>query len=182
VTAGAFQTTFMGAGWSFLPSPYGNQDGFVAKLSSDGSRLLWASYFGTTDDRIIRDLDVDGNGDIYIASARNTGSYPASVAGAFINSPIGGITDAVFAKIKGDGSRVLWAKYLGGTGGESGTNSVRVDAQGNPALPLRYRIDRACHAGGLQDDPRRYPGPLRREVGHGDRSDDLGHLCRGQRR
>lgn len=128
VTPGALQTTFMGGqGAAF----YGEQDGFVCKLRPDGSALVFCSYFGTSDINIIRDIAVDQHGDIYIASAHSSGAFPASIAGTFNNRPHGG-PDAVVAKLKGDGSRVLWATYLGGSGKESHENSIRLDAAGNP--------------------------------------------------
>ncbi|MBI4580499.1 MAG: hypothetical protein HY718_12400 [Planctomycetes bacterium] len=126
VTAGAFQTTFMGGQEADF---YGPQDGFIAKLSPDGSTLVWASYFGTSDTRIIRDIAIDAAGDVYLASGYSSGSYPAGVAAAFNNTPKGGM-DAVAAKVKSDGSQVLWATYLGGSANEIPENSVRIDNSG----------------------------------------------------
>ena len=128
VTAGSFQPTFMGGQEADF---YGPQDGFIAKLAPDGSTLVWASYFGTSDPRIIRDLALDQTGNIYIASGRNAGDYPQAVQSAFNNRPRGD-QDAVFAKIKSDGTQVLWATYLGGSDWESNQNSIRLDAAGNP--------------------------------------------------
>lgn len=127
ITTGSFQDTFTGGG----DNVFGNQDGFVAKLTPDGSQLVWSSYFGTNDIRIIRDMTVDSNKDVYIASGYTSGAYPPAVATAFINSPLGG-DDAVFAKIKSDGSQVLWARYSGGAGLDNFQNQIRVDAQDNP--------------------------------------------------
>jgi hypothetical protein len=135
VTAGAFQTSFQGGQSAAF---YGPQDGFIAKLAPDGSRLIWASYFGTSDPSIIRDIALDQNGDVYLASGWAAGAYEPTVAAAFNNSPRGG-ADGVFAKIKGDGSRVLWATYLGGSDWESDQNSVRLDAAGNPYVLLTTR-------------------------------------------
>lgn len=133
VTAGAVQTTFMGGAESF----YGRQDGFVAKLSPDGSQLLWATYFGTPDSAIIRDIDVDMNGDVYLAAGRYFGSYPATVAAAFAggfqSTPQGG-TDIAVAKIKSDGTQMYWATYLGGSLNEVGTPSIRVDPLGRASV------------------------------------------------
>jgi hypothetical protein len=128
VTPGALQTTFMGGQEADF---YGGQDGFVCKLKPDGTALVFCSYFGTSDFSIIRDVAVDQHGDIYIASAHSSGEFPASIAHAFNNRPHGG-RDGVVAKLKGDGSRVLWATYLGGSGEEGNQNSVRLDAAGNP--------------------------------------------------
>jgi Beta-propeller repeat len=131
VTKGAFQTQFMGGQEA---RSYGNQDGFIAKLSPDGTKVIWASYFGATDFAVVRDLDLDAEGNIYVASYYNGGTYPASTAEGFkrgfLNSPVGQ-RDGVVAKIKGDGSRVLWATYIGGSGNESVAPSIRVDHSGN---------------------------------------------------
>lgn len=130
VTRGAFQTQFMGGQETRF---YGNQDGFIAKLSPDGSKVIWASYFGATDFAVIRDLDLDAEGNIYVASYYNGGTYPASTAGGFRkgfrSTPVGQ-RDGVVAKIKGDGSRVLWATYIGGSGNEAVAPSIRVDHSG----------------------------------------------------
>ena len=132
VTPGAFQTSFMGGQEAAF---YGPQDGFIAKLSPDGSRLVWASYFGTADPSIVRDLAVNQQGEVYIASGHTSGAYPTSVEGAF-NNAAAGDKDAVVAKLKADGSAVLWASYLGGSSWESNENSVRLDAAGNPYVLL----------------------------------------------
>ena len=130
VTPGALQTEFMGGQPASL---YGEQDGFVCKLTPNGGAVVFCSYFGTSDSSIIRDLAVDQHGDIYIASAYSSGAFPAPIARAFNNRPHGG-RDAVVAKLKSDGSGVLWATYLGGSGEESNQNSIRLDAAGNPYL------------------------------------------------
>ena len=132
VTQGAFQTTFMGG----QEAPfYGPQDGFVLKLTPDGSQLVWSSYFGASSDpSIVRDIAMDQNGDVYLASGyKSGGTYPPGVAKAFVNTPRGG-DDAVIAKIQHDGAKVLWARYVGGSGTEHGNGSVRVNGAGSPHL------------------------------------------------
>lgn len=130
VTTGAFQTVHQGGQESAF---YGPEDGFVCKLQPDGSAVVFCSFFGTDDPRIVRDIAVSAAGDIYLASAcSNCGGYPAAIDNAFVNSPIGGSEDAVFARIATDGSHVVWATYLGGTNTESSENSVRLDGAGNP--------------------------------------------------
>jgi hypothetical protein len=132
VTTGTFQTAFMGG----QEAPfYGPQDGFVLKLTPDGSQLVWSSYFGASSDpSIVRDIDIDQNGDVYLASGyKSGGTYPPSIAKAFINAPCGG-DDAVMAKIQRDGAKVLWARYVGGSGTDHGNGSVRVNGAGSPHL------------------------------------------------
>ncbi len=129
VTAGAFQTTFAGG----VDDPgYGAQDGFICKLKPDGSAVVWCSYFGVDDGRIIRDIAVDQNGDVYVGSTTNNGGFPSAwFTNAFQKTKHAGtLTDLIVAKVKSDGSKVLWATYIGGTGDEGTSPSIRVDAQG----------------------------------------------------
>ena len=127
VTAGSFQPNFAGGDHGGI---YGAQDGFVCKFRSDGTRVF-CSYFGDSDVLAIRDIAVDDVGDIYVGAATSTGTFPAAwFINAFQKTRRGG-SDLVIAKIKTDGSRVLWATYLGGTSDEVTTPTVRVDAAHN---------------------------------------------------
>jgi hypothetical protein len=146
VTAGAFQTTFQGS--PDIP-PYGPQDGFVCKLRPDGASLVFCSYFGTDDNRMIRDLDLDASNNIVIASSSESGSFPASwFNGSYQPNPIGG-PDGVIAKISSNGSQVLWATYIGGVRDESEEPSLRVDNAGNVFALYSTTSDNAPTTGGL---------------------------------
>ena len=127
---GALQTGF--AGDSNPNSIYGTQDGVVIKLSSDGL-LLWATYFGGGDRGFIRDIDVDAAGNVYLALTAVSLPVPHVTAGAFQTSQPGG-TYGVIAKLSADGSQVLWASYLGGSGLSVGTPSIRVDDAGQACV------------------------------------------------
>jgi hypothetical protein len=127
VTPGAFQTTFGGS----PVTTYGQQDGFVCKLNPTGSALMFCSYFGTSDAEIIRDVAVDDAGDIYVAAGSRNGGFPAAwFTNAFQKQKAPGL-DVIVAKIKSDGSQVLWATYLGGNNDESGAPTLRVDGSRN---------------------------------------------------
>lgn len=125
-TAGAFQPTYSGF---YSGTAYKDQNAFVAKLRPDGSGLMWASYFGSYE--LIRDLDVDADGDVYVAGSRKpieTSTPPAAwFAGRYQPAPAGG-WDTVLAKLDGDGTRVQWATYFGGSLNDGAAPSVRVDA------------------------------------------------------
>ena len=135
VTTGAFQTTFMGG---METSSYGHQDGFVFKMAPDGRSLVWASYFGASDPGMIRDLAIDTHGNIYVSSVRKAGSsYPPEVQAVFDRGPYptpAGGQDLVVARISNDGSRLVWAMHLGGTGEEAGEGSIRVGPDGHPVV------------------------------------------------
>ncbi|MBI3950387.1 MAG: SBBP repeat-containing protein [Acidobacteria bacterium] len=128
-TAGSAQPKF---GGDVNPnSLYGQQDGFVAKLSPDGSQVIWSTYLGGDDRSFIRDIDVDGSGNVYLVLTDVSRPNPHITPGAFQTQLQGGV-DGVIAKMASSGSRLLWATYLGGSGYDVGTPSIRVDAQGYP--------------------------------------------------
>jgi len=130
-TAGVLQPDFWGG---VDEVPYGPQDGFVCKMAPDGKSMVFCTYFGGAGNRIVRDIAVAPDGAIYVASAREPGGLPASIAGALTNALRGGDADALIAKISPDGTRVEWATHLGGSGHEGNTNSVRLDGAGNPYI------------------------------------------------
>jgi hypothetical protein len=108
---------------------YGKQDGFVTKLSADGSGLEWSTYFGSDDGEVIRDLDVDGSGRVVLAVTAVGRRHPHITPGVFQPELAGG-TDHVVAKLSSDARRVEWASYLGGSGDDGWPPSIRVDAAG----------------------------------------------------
>ncbi|MEO8140852.1 MAG: Ig-like domain-containing protein, partial [Gemmatimonadota bacterium] len=130
VTAGVFQPIFGGGGPN-PPSLYGPQDAWVCKIKPDGSAIVWCSYMGTDDNGILRDIAIDGNGDVYVAGGVTNAGYPTAWFTNAYQKTIHGAQDLIIAKIKGDGSKVLWATYLGGSGREVEGVSLRLDSQGN---------------------------------------------------
>jgi len=137
-TPGVFQPTYKGK--QGTPSPgnphQSHNNAYVAKLSPDGSQLVWASYFGQSS--LLRSLAVDRNGDVYLPWGDpvdasnphdNTWQDPAWFANAFQKNPVGG-ADTGVAKVSGDGTRVMWATYLCGSGHDWVEWCVRVDGAG----------------------------------------------------
>jgi uncharacterized repeat protein (TIGR01451 family) len=122
----AFQPTFQGADQGI----YGMQNAFIAKLEPDGSSVVWASYIGTG--YLCRDLAIDADGDVYVPFNYLGSINPAlPPAGWFQNayqSTVNGGTELGVAKVQGDGSRVIWATWLGGSGDDGGVASIRVAA------------------------------------------------------
>ncbi|UCG59060.1 MAG: SBBP repeat-containing protein, partial [Phycisphaerales bacterium] len=110
---------------------YGMQNAFVLKLLPDGSDLIWSSYVGVS--TLCRDLAIDPNGDMYVPGGRwNTTKTPPAewFANAYQKTPPGGTSDCGVIKIKGDGSRVLWATWLGGSAEDNSAASIRVSSDG----------------------------------------------------
>lgn len=129
-TSCAFQTTFQGDN---APSTlYGPEDGFVAKISPDGSQLIWATYVGEVGPAIIRDIVVDKDGDVYAAltGVRSQCNFISSNA---YQKTYQGSEDNVIAKISGDGKNIIWATYSAGSALEA-TPSIRVDSTKNVTI------------------------------------------------
>lgn len=133
----AIQSTFSGTS---SPSNYGDQNGFVAKLDSAGT-VLWSTYIGTGE--LVRDLAIDAAGDIYVplvmapASSRTAFSTPAlsAFSGKFANSPpTTNTSDVGVVKLRGDGTGVVWARWIGGSGDERTNPSIRVNSAGEAHL------------------------------------------------
>jgi len=123
----AFQPDFDGVD----NGSYGMQNAFVLKLMPDGSDLAWASYVGVS--TLCRDVAVDSNGDVYAPGGRwNTAKTPPVewFADAYQKEPPGGEEDCGVIKIRGDGSGVLWATWLGGSGKDVSAASIRVGRDG----------------------------------------------------
>ena len=102
----------------------GNDDAFVAKITSGGS-LAWATYLGGSGSDVGYGIAVDGAGNALVTGWTNSSDF----AGAD-NSNHGGM-DAFVAEVTTGGS-LSWATYLGGTGDEDVSGGgIAVDGAGN---------------------------------------------------
>jgi hypothetical protein len=108
----------------------GGLDAFVAKLDTDGSCCLYATYLGGPGADQALAVALDAGGHAYVAG-RAAAGFPTS-AGAFDTTHNGGV-DAFAARIDteaaGAASRV-YATYLGGAGNERGRAIAVVRATG----------------------------------------------------
>lgn len=146
-TAGALQTRF--AGDSTRNERYGAQDGFVAKLSGDGARVLWATYVGAPDDGFVRDVALDSE-DRPVVAMSHRATTPWATPGAYRTEIRGGL-DGFLARLSADGSRVEWGTYVGGSGDESGEPSVRVTPDGVYAAWSTGSADAPTTPGAFQE-------------------------------
>ncbi len=137
-TPGAFQAAFPNsATCCYLTA------GFVVKFSpvasSGGPALVYATYFGSPSGagEQISSVAADSNGSAYIAGRTQaaSGSFPASPGAYQTACTIGGTGNCVntgfIAKLKPDGSGLVWATLLGGTGSfaVNSIGDIVVDAQ-----------------------------------------------------
>ena len=107
----------------------GDTDAFVAKLSLDGSALVYSTYLGGSDRDDGHNIAVDLSGSAYISGRTDSSDFPT--VNAFQSSP-GGNTDAFVTKLSADGTTLIYSTYLGGSGldiAEGG--EMAVDVLGN---------------------------------------------------
>ena len=117
ITPGSLQSTGGGIEYS----------SFVAKLNPDGSAPEFSTYLGGTANATGYGISVDTLGNSYVTGqvygSGFTTANPLQPAWDFLN-------DAFVAKVNADGSSLIFATYLGGSGNDVG-QGIAVDALGN---------------------------------------------------
>jgi Ca2+-binding RTX toxin-like protein len=107
----------------------GINDGFVAKVRATGASLVYAGYIGGDGDDVGYGIAVDGAGSAYVTG--HTGSaettFPVKVGPDLTYN---GGEDAFVAKVAAAGTSLVYAGYVGGTGGDSG-RGIAVDSTGS---------------------------------------------------
>lgn len=91
-------------------------DGFISKLSQDGSTLLFSARFGGSGDDTPTALVVDALDEIYIAGTTGSSNF-YSTPGAYDVS-FGGLTDGFLMKLNSSADSVIYSSYLGSSGWE----------------------------------------------------------------
>jgi len=104
---------------------------WIGKLDASGTHLLFASYLGNgiaaSEFTTIAGIAADANGNIVVAAHTTTPDLPT--VNAFQSAPSSMYTNLYIAKLAPDGSRLVYATYLGGSGGQTAL-SLAVDGAG----------------------------------------------------
>lgn len=98
----------------------GGTDAFVAAVSPDGTALLYCGYLGGSNQDNGFGIAVDDRGNAYVAGATASTETSFPVAGGPSLTYSGGSTDAFVAKVKTNGTGLVYAGYLGGAGADVG--------------------------------------------------------------
>lgn len=105
-------------------------DVVIVKMNERGERQ-WSSYYGAAGNEIGHDIEVDQNGDVFIAGATQSISGMATSNASQVENG-GGLYDAFIAKFSAAG-QLIWGSYFGGAGFDYG-NTLTLDGQGNAYL------------------------------------------------
>lgn len=105
-----------------------SNDGYVARLTPDGSGLVYSTYLGAFESSGAIDLAVDASGATYVTGF--TRLFPTT-PGAF-DETINGTNDMYVAKLLPDASEFAYSTYLGGNECDlEQPVDIAVDAEGN---------------------------------------------------
>jgi hypothetical protein len=111
-------------------------NGFVSKLSPDGSRLVYSTYLGGSAGDDIGGIALDGDGNVYVTGETTSTDFPTTPGvlqeqpGYRPCVPIGPCTDAFVTKVAAGGSALVYSTYLYGELDDAG-NAIAVDAAGS---------------------------------------------------
>ncbi|MBI1358310.1 MAG: hypothetical protein GC160_28580 [Acidobacteria bacterium] len=107
-------------------------DIFVLKLNPTGTQILYLAVFGGTGRETGKGITVDAEGCAYVTGWTFSDDFPVT-PGAAQTTFGGGTRDAFVAKLSADGSRFVYATYLGGSLFEDG-EAIAVDAAGRAVV------------------------------------------------
>jgi hypothetical protein len=99
-------------------------DIIVARISPDGSRLVWSSRIDGHGVAVSRGhVEVDADGNVYVVGTASSPDFPTTPDA--LQPRHAGDSDAVFFVLSPDGTRLLYSTYLGGSGRDMGLGLAR---------------------------------------------------------
>jgi hypothetical protein len=132
---------------TLVPTP----DAFIAKLSADGTSLVYSTFLGGSGPDEVDALAVDSAGNVYVTGATlSLADFPVT-GGAYTT-----VDGTLFvAKLNAAGSALVYSSRFGGTNFEQAT-SIAIDTSGNAyAGGYTYSTDFPTTVGAFQET---YPG------------------------
>jgi len=136
----------------FQPAIGGSIDGFVTKLNSTGSGLIYSTFLGGSDLDAPSSIAVGADGSAYVTGYTWSNNFPTkdSLQGTSLNS-----SDLFLTKLDPTGSSLVYSTYLGGSDAEEMShNTLAVDAFGNAYITGRTKsVDFPITPGAYQTLP-----------------------------
>ncbi len=105
-------------------------DAFVAKLSADGTKLLYSTYLGGTGNDQALGIAVDSQRHAFVTGYTSSRDFPLAHAFQGNNKSARGSVTVFVSKLSADGRALLYSTYLGGSDYES-AGAIAVDRRGD---------------------------------------------------
>ncbi len=129
VVTGAVRGTDFPVANALDPTLDGYIDVFVAKISADGSSLVYSTYLGGVGDERGYGVAVDAAGAAYVVGITGSPDFPLANPAVEVFPILGG--EAFITKIAPDGSSLVYSTYYGDRDTLDYATGVAVDADGN---------------------------------------------------
>jgi uncharacterized protein (TIGR03437 family) len=161
-TAGTVQPAYSGPAVPQGPeSP--QRDGFIAKLSADGTRFVWATFLGGKSPDAAQRVALDRSGNVWVAGTTLSAEFP--------NANGWGSGADFISALKSDGSALIYSARFPDN---SAAQSIAVDGSGvlhaaglnglistiTPGQPIAPRLFGITNAAGSQVSGRIAPGEI----------------------
>lgn len=130
VVGGTSSTDFPTTQNSYDKSLNGKDDGFIAKITSDGTKLVYSTLFGGSENDFATGMTLADDNNIYISGATSSLDFP--LKNAIDNTFRGGTSfglDAFVARFNFQMNSFVYSTYLGGTGDDFATG-IAVNSNG----------------------------------------------------
>lgn len=98
------------------PNCSGERDGFIAKISGDGSSLMFGTYYGGSDIDEISALTIDSSEHIVVTGTTRSNDLP--IAGESFDESYNGDNDVFVTWLSAEADEIISGTYLGDWGSE----------------------------------------------------------------
>jgi hypothetical protein len=130
VAGSTASTNFPTTPGALATSPPGSLNAFVAKLSADGSSLVYSTYLGGSQTQEALGIAVDSGNAAYVTGYTSSSNFPVSHAPTAYYAALNGTQNAFVAELNPAGSALVYSIYLGGNNTDQGYG-IAVDNSGN---------------------------------------------------
>lgn len=115
---------------AFQSTRAGNEDGFVTKINSTGSAIVYSTYLGGSSTSSVEggsDIVVDADGQAYVIGETQSADFPIVNP---VQASLGGGVDVVVVKLSATGNSLIYSTFLGGSDSDFG-RGIAIDSSGN---------------------------------------------------
>jgi len=111
----------------------GDQDGFITKISADGTALVYSTYLGGGSSDSLTSIDTDNSGGAYLTGCTYSSDFPTTPNSFMPGKPNPGGLVTIIAKISAGGSSLDYSTYFGGPWEDGFTvaHAITVGASGS---------------------------------------------------